>query len=92
MIITSSYKLRDWKALREYHDRVLLEQAKACGARRYALYRNLNDATRVLLIAEFAGPDRAQEFLGVWLEVCGSLCNDAINPTCWETLGWETLP
>lgn len=92
LILTSSFKLKDWRALRQAHEGVLTEQAKACRARQYGIYRNVNDATQVLLIAEFTELDQGNEFLQVWLEVCSSLCNDIPNHTVWEALGWTAIP
>jgi len=92
VILASSCKLKDWKALRRVHEGVLTEQARACRARRYGIYRNVNDATQVLLIAEFMELEQGNEFLQVWLEVCGSLCNDVPNHIVWEALGWAAIP
>jgi hypothetical protein len=92
MVFTSSAKLKDWKALREFHEGVLLASARACGAQRYELYRNVNDATQVLLVAEFADGDQLREFLGTWLDARGLVSSDAAHNALWEPLGWAVIP
>ncbi len=90
-VLTASAKLKDWKALQKFHEGVLMARAKANGAQRYGLYRNVNDATQVLLVAEFADGDQLREFLGEWLDAPGLLSKDAHN-TIWEPLGWAAIP
>lgn len=89
---TAHAKLKDWKALQELHERVLWTRAKMCGARRLCLYRNINDATQVLLLAEFAQADQLHEFLGTWFGTSAALSNSSAHETLWEPLGWAEIP
>lgn len=92
IIYTASARLKDWKGLRDLHEHVLLARAQQCGAQRYALYRNVNDAAQVLLLAEFAEADGLREFLGTWFEDASVfLGNVTANDSVWEPLGWEVI-
>lgn len=92
LLFTSRARLNDWKAFQDLHERVLLARAQSCDARRYALYRNVNDAKQLLLVAEFAGEDHLREFLGAWLPASESLFHGDPHEAVWEPLGWAAIP
>ena len=54
---TSIVNIKDWKALQELNRETLVNQADKIGATYFQIYRNLNDVSQMLIIAEF--PDYA---------------------------------
>lgn len=89
IVFTTTFRVRNWGALRQVHREQLLAAARAVGARRCQVYRNRDDASQALLLAEL--PD--EEVLG---ELRRSLHENLPCPlgasTAWESSGWETVP
>lgn len=92
IVLTSHANIKDWKELRFLHETLLLAKAKGCGATRYGVYRNVNNAAQVLLIAEFGEDDQLREFLATWLELSTLRLGDTTNDGKWEPLGWAMIP
>ena len=54
-VFTAMGRVTDWQALHRLNRETLVECARAAGATRYRLYRNVKDASQALVVAE--GPD-----------------------------------
>src|SRR5262245_4652500 len=57
VVLTLIMRTRDWQALRSFSDGLLIGYARAAGATRYRVYRNLHDASEALLVAELPDHD-----------------------------------
>jgi len=62
VLFTAIITTNDWKALRERNRAILVVQAQWAGAIRYRIYRNVHDASQVLMIAEFPDDQTAAAF------------------------------
>lgn len=57
VVFTAILRVRDWPALRRLSDELLIVYARAAGARRYRLYRNVHDAAEALLLVEIGSAE-----------------------------------
>ena len=55
VILTAIFRVTNWQALLHFSDQRLIIVARAAGATRYRIYRNVHDAAEALLIAELKG-------------------------------------
>src|SRR5438105_9372777 len=91
ILVTSIIKIKDWHAWREVNRERLLHQAREFGARRYQVYRNVNDASQTLVVAEFADHDAARELSKALGEISELLTSSSIDECMWEPTGWEDI-
>jgi ketosteroid isomerase-like protein len=91
ILVTSIVKITDWQAWREAHRERLLHHAKQSGAQRYQIYRNVNDASQTLVVAEFADYDSARELSKALGEISELLTSSVITECMWEPTGWEDI-
>jgi hypothetical protein len=57
VIFTAIARLHDWRALGTRNRDIWLARMRAAGAHRYRLYRNVHDASQLLLVAELPDHD-----------------------------------
>ena len=91
ILVTSIVKIADWQAWREAHRERLLRHARQSGARRYQIYRNVNDASQMLVAAEFDDHDTARELSKALGEIGEALASTVIDECMWEPTGWEDI-
>lgn len=89
---TSIVNIKDWKALQELNRETLVNQADKIGATRFQIYRNLNDASQMLIIAEFPDYDALREMIKALNEqfearLTGGFSDDRV----WEKTEWEGI-
>jgi hypothetical protein len=89
---TSIVNIKDWKALQELNRGILVNQADKIGATRFQIYRNLNDASQMLIIAEFPDYDALREMIKALNKqfetlLTGGLSDDRV----WEKTEWEGI-
>jgi hypothetical protein len=92
VLFTAIITTNDWKALRERNRAILAVQAQQARAIRYRIYRNVHDASQVLMIAEFPDDDALHELRLALYEQIGVLAAGG-NPDerTWEPTGWEDI-
>ena len=92
VLFTAIITTNDWKALRERNRAILAVRAQQVGAIRYRIYRNVHDASQVLMIAEFPDDDALHELRLALYEQIGVLAAGG-NPDerTWEPTGWEDI-
>src|ERR1700730_15038034 len=61
IVFTSIARVKDWKAVQRLNREILVGRAREAGATRYRLYRNVKDASQVLVLAECPDDDAVQE-------------------------------
>ena len=91
ILITSIIKIKDWQAWQEINRSRLLDQVRQAGARRYQLYRNVNDASQALVVAEVADYDAARETRKALSAIDDLLVDGAADERVWEPTGWEDI-
>jgi hypothetical protein len=92
VLLTAIITTKDWKMLRERNREVLVGQAQQAGAIRYRIYRNVHDASQVLIIAELPDDDALQELRQVLSEQVGTLATgNHSDDRTWEPTGWEGI-
>lgn len=64
VILTAMFRVTNWQALLRFSDQSLIVAARAAGATRYRLYRNVHDAAEALLIAELANHEAVARLTG----------------------------
>jgi len=57
IVFTATGRLRDWRAFETRNRETWLEAMRAAGAARYRVYRDVHDASRVLVLAELPDHD-----------------------------------
>ena len=87
VIVTTMGRIRNWSSLRELHEHSLAPQARAAGATSIQIYRNVADASRILIVATLRDHEAAQELTALVDEGIGAL----IDPG--ESIGqvWEAI-
>jgi hypothetical protein len=92
IIFTATGNVRDWKRLQLLHYTALLGSARAAGALRYRVYRDLHDAARVLMVAKLPDADSARLLREAWEAHAETLFNRALGAaSLWEAVGWEGI-
>ena len=89
VLFTAIITTNDWKALQEWSRTILVAQAQLAGAIGYRMYRNLHDASQVLIIAELPDDDALRELRRALYEQVGALA--AGDSADWEPSGWESI-
>jgi len=89
ILVTSMIKIKDWQAWQAVNRERLLHQARQAGAKRYQIYRNVNDASQALVVAEVADYDTAREMSNALGEVSDLLAGGGADEQVWEATGWE---
>lgn len=85
-------RIKDWKALQRLSDQTLIGYARAAGATRYRIFRNVHNAAEVLLIAEFPDHDAVRQMNSqadgqLSLVVAGAATDDRI----WEPIDCQSI-
>jgi hypothetical protein len=92
VLFTAIITTNDWKALQKQNQAILVVQAQQAGAIRYRIFRNVHDASQVLMIAEFPDDDALHELRRALYQQIGALaaggCSDERT---WEPTGWESI-
>jgi quinol monooxygenase YgiN len=92
VLFTAIITTNDWKVLREQNHATLVVQAQQAGAIRYHIYRNIHDASQVLMIAEFPDDDALHELRQALYEQIGALAaGGRSDERTWEPTGWESI-
>jgi quinol monooxygenase YgiN len=92
VLFTAIITTNDWKVLREQNHATLVVQAQQAGAIRYHIYRNVHDASQVLMIAEFPDDDALHELRQALYEQIGALAaGGRSDERTWEPTGWESI-
>jgi hypothetical protein len=89
VLFTAIITTNDWKELQEWSRTILVAQAQLAGAIGYRMYRNLHDASQVLIIAELPDDDALRELRRALYEQVGALA--AGDSADWEPNGWESI-
>jgi hypothetical protein len=69
VILTAIFRVTNWQALRRLSDQSLVVAARAAGATRYRVCRNVHDAAEALLIAEFESHDAVSQLTGALTQI-----------------------
>jgi hypothetical protein len=92
VLLTAIITTKDWKALRERNREILLGPAQQAGAIRYRTYRNVHDASQMLIVAELPDDDALRELRQALSEQVGMLAiGDHSDDRTWEPTGWESI-
>jgi hypothetical protein len=68
-ILTIIFRVTNWQALRSLSDQSLIVAARAAGATRYQIYRNVHDAAEALLIVECASHEAIRQLTRTMAQV-----------------------
>jgi hypothetical protein len=92
VILTTMGRIRDWSSLRELHLASLALQARAAGASSLQIYRDVSDASRILIVAVFRDQEAACELFSLVDEGVGALIESS-EPICqvWEAIEFGEL-
>lgn len=89
---TSIVNIKDWKALQELNRKTLVNQADKIGATYFQIYRNLNDVSQMLIIAEFPDYDTLREMIKALNKQFETLLTgDLSDDRVWEKTEWEGI-
>lgn len=90
IVITATARVKDWKQLEQVHQEQLLVAAQENGALRYEIYRNIYDASQVMLFIELPDEDAVPE-IGYLLSQCLALlqCEEQSREYAWEAMNWK---
>lgn len=89
---TSIVNIKDWKALQELNRETLVNQADKIGATRFQIYRNLNDVSQMLIIAEFPDYDALREMIKALNKQFETLLTSGFSDDrVWEKTEWEGI-
>jgi hypothetical protein len=92
ILFTATARIKDWKALQALHREILVGQAKRVRASQFRIFRNVNDASRMLVILEMADYDSLRELSLALLEVISPLLGSGpADDGYWEPTGWEDM-
>lgn len=90
--LTSIARVRNWQALRRLHGDTLIGQVREAGATRYRVYRNVNDASQVLVIVEHPDHDALHELAATMeAQINALLEDDEFDVRVWELAGWDGI-
>ena len=85
IVFTSIARVKDWKAVQRLNREILVGRAREAGATRYRLYRNVKDASQVLVLAECPDDDAVQELSRDIGDQLGAVLHDG----AWDDRAWE---
>ena len=92
VVWTAIAEVRDWKAIRCRHQALVERLEGEMGALSFRTYRNVNNASQLLIIAAFPDYDTLREIvdgrgngIGLLLEA------GAVDERIWEATGWDVL-
>ena len=92
VIFTAIARVRDWQALQELNNEIIVTKAQAIKATRYKLYRNATDASLALLLIELPDPDDVCEMPQILVEQLSGLSKVSLtDDRVWEPTDWETV-
>lgn len=92
VMATWTGRVRDWRALRQLNHETLVAHAREIGATRYRLYRNLRDASELLLVAELPNEDAVRELARALSASLGALVEGGSpDDRTWEVAGFEEI-
>jgi len=92
LIFTTIAKIKDWQMLQKLNSEVLVVQARAAGATRYQVYRNVNDASQALVLVELPHQEAVLEISDLVLEQMDNLPREHLaDDRVWEPVGWEGI-
>jgi predicted ester cyclase len=92
ILFTTTACVKDWKALREAHRTTLLGRARLAGAKRFQVYRNVNDASQALIVVELPDEDAAREMSRALNEQLSDIqVGEVPDYEAWEPTGWDGL-
>ena len=90
ILFTAVATLKDWKTLRQRNREVLIGQVQQAGAIHYQIYRNIHDASQVLIVAELPDDDALRELRRILSEHVGALLEGSrSDERMWEPTGWD---
>jgi hypothetical protein len=69
VILTAIFRVANWQALLRFSDQHLIIAARAAGATRYRIYRNVHNAAEALLLAELASHDAVAQVTSVIVQI-----------------------
>jgi hypothetical protein len=88
VLLTTMAQAIDWQAVEQCHGEALVACARANGATRYRLYRNVRDATQVLLVAELPDDDAARDLVReTGTRLGGLIVGGVPDDRLWEAIG-----
>ncbi len=92
VLFTFMGRITDWQTLRALNREHLAAQAQIVGATRYQVYRSVNDAAQVLIIAELPDHDALREMVRRFSERLNAiLARDLADHGVWEATEWESI-
>jgi len=90
ILFTAIATITDWKILRQHSREVLIDQAQQAEAIHFQIYRNIHDASQMLILVELPGDDELQELRRTLCEHISTLLEDnRSDERIWEPAGWE---
>ena len=92
VLFTLVARVRDWQELRCLHHDCLLPQARAVCASSFRVYRDANDASRLLVLAELPDHDAARELRDLLhARLAAPPIGAVAADPAWEPLGWAGI-
>jgi hypothetical protein len=85
ILFTAVARIRDWQALQRLNHEALVGLARDTKVTRYRLYRNVRDASQLLLVAELADDEAAAE----WSREIGEYLDPLLDEGATDDRVWE---
>lgn len=90
VLFTAMATMKDWKTLRQRSREVLIAQAQQAGALHYQIYRNIHDASQMLIVVELPDDDALRELRRTLAEHISTLLEgNRSDERVWEPAGWD---
>ena len=90
VLFTTMATMKDWKALRQCSRDVLIDQAQQARALHYQIYRNIHDASQMLIVVELPDDDALRELRRTLTEQISALLEGSCSDErVWEPAGWD---
>lgn len=90
ILFTAIAITKEWKTLRQRNHEVLIDQAQQAGAIHYQIYRNIHDASQMLIVAELPDEEALRELRRALTEHVSALLEGSrSDERMWEPTGWD---
>lgn len=85
VVYTIMARVTDWQALRRLHGETLIGRAREVGALGYRVYRNVHDASQMLVVAELPDHEAVRELEPHLAAALGALrAGGGVDDRVWE--------
>src|SRR5438128_1389273 len=86
VVLTSTARVRNWQEVRRRSGEALTGQAHTLGATRYQIFRNLKDASRMLIVVEIPDHDAADDLICQICQELGPFVDGDADDSLWEAI------